>query len=180
MKKIGIMLLCIFAISGCGITNNKKEEQKKENNEIVNEIEKLEIAGENEINGLFDGLLVLDDNSISSNLGLTNVHYENYIAKIPMHLDSRFYIVIKPKEKYKDAIKNRMNLYITDIEQRLTNEKENILANDLEQLNAINAKIIMVQNCLKEEYKGYLIYISSSDNNKVLNIIKSGLDKIEN
>lgn len=182
MKKIlYLSLVALVLVTGCGKSEEEKQKELKENNKnIVTNIESLEVNGINE----FKGLMVLDDNTMETELGLTQKDYENYISQVPYYLDSRLYIVIKPKEGKTDRIKRQIDLYISNITQRLEMEKNNIVTTYDEQGNEIknpvdtteiDSKIAMINNMAKEEYNGYLIYVSSNSNDKILEIIKNNL-----
>ena len=78
MKKI-LILLCLILITGCSDKQeeNKYQKYEEDNKKIVEKIQNIEIDGIKE----FEGLMVLDNNTIETEMGLTINDLENYISK---------------------------------------------------------------------------------------------------
>ena len=153
MKKvlIGIIVLVsIFFISGC---NDKKTEEKIDKTaKVDNNInEKLSSIKD------FSNLDVLNDNTLETQLGINRDFVISHSIRIDLYGNTDyFYIVIKPKEEYKEIIQNAVQLYINRSIEESDNKE-------------------IYNNVLKKEYKDYYIYVLSSDNNSVYNIIENNL-----
>lgn len=153
MKKvlIGIIvLMSIFFISGC---NDKKTEEKIDKTaKVDNNInEKLSSIKD------FSNLDVLNDNTLETQLGINRDFVISHSVRIDLYGNTDyFYIVIKPKEEYKEIVQNAVQLYINRSIEESDNKE-------------------IYNNVLKKEYKDYYIYVLSSDNNSVYNIIENNL-----
>lgn len=153
MKKvlIGIIvLMSIFFISGC---NDKKAEEKIDKTaKVDNNInEKLSSIKD------FSNLDVLNDNTLETQLGINRDFVISHSVRIDLYGNTDyFYIVIKPKEEYKEIVQNAVQLYINRSIEESDNKE-------------------IYNNVLKKEYKDYYIYVLSSDNNSVYNIIENNL-----
>lgn len=183
MKKtllVGLVgLIAVTGAVGCG---NKEEKQQENNNALVDKIQDLQTDGDIKE---FEGLMVLNENTIQSEMGLTKDDLDNFIAQVPYptgDVDSKIYLVLKPAKGKEDRVKKLVGLYIDSIKTRLesklpmTEENEEELSEEEKaQRDSVKKSIDMISNVMTEEYKGYLIYISSSDNDKVLSTIKKGL-----
>ena len=66
-------------------------------------------------------------------------------------------MIVKPNEGKEDVVKEAINTYMTNLESQM----EFYLVDQYE----------LVKNRLEKEYGGYLIYIVSTDNDKVYNSI---------
>ena len=153
MKKvlIGIIvLMSIFFISGC---NDKKTEEKIDKTaKVDNNInEKLSSIKD------FSNLDVLNDNTLETQLGINRDIVISHSIRIDLYGNTDyFYIVIKPKKEYKEIVQNAVQLYINRSVEESDNKE-------------------IYNNVLKKEYKDYYIYVLSSDNNSVYNIIENNL-----
>lgn len=158
MKKIVIVLALILLVTGCGSKEAKTVEEKhgKENKEITESLKKLEFGTEEE--KYFDNLMILDSNTIRTELGIREERVENYVAAVSYERNGNYYIAIKPKEEWKDYVKNALDLYTKTLKEQATEETKKIL-----------------DNSINTEINGYYVYISSNDNDKVLSILKSKL-----
>lgn len=153
MKKvlIGIIvLMSIFFISGC---NDKKTEEKIDKTaKVDNNInEKLSSIKD------FSNLDVLNDNTLETQLGINRDFVISHSIRIDLYGNTDyFYIVIKPKKEYKEIVQNAVQLYINRSVEESDNKE-------------------IYNNVLEKEYKDYYIYVLSSDNNSVYNIIENNL-----
>ena len=153
MKKvlIGIIvLMSIFFISGC---NDKKTEEKIDKTaKVDNNInEKLSSIKD------FSNLDVLNDNTLETQLGINRDFVISHSIRIDLYGNTDyFYIVIKPKKEYKEIVQNAVQLYINRSIEESDNKE-------------------IYNNVLEKEYKDYYIYVLSSDNNSVYNIIENNL-----
>lgn len=178
MKKILLTLfVTLFILTGCGKTVEEKRESKygNQNNEISNSLANLQIGKD----GLesFKDLMILDDNTLGTELGLTLNDVENYIAAVPTALDSRLYIIIKPKSGSEEKVKKAISIYFDNIEQRL-GDGTSLGDNATEEEKKLQEeKIKMVQNHLEKQVNGYYVYIISSDNDAVFKVVENNLKK---
>lgn len=156
MKKIIIViLLTIGIITGCK-EKTIEDTYGKTNDEIKQELKTLTF-GEEE-SKYFDDLMILDSNTLRTELGIREERVENYIAAVSYERNGNYYIVIKPKEEYKEKVKSALELYTSVLKDGATEEAKQIL-----------------DKSINTEINGYYVYISSQDNEKVLNIIKDKL-----
>lgn len=142
--------MSIFFISGC---NDKKTEEKIDKTaKVDNNInEKLSSIKD------FSNLDVLNDNTLETQLGINRDFVISHSVRIDLYGNTDyFYIVIKPKEEYKEIVQNAVQLYINRSIEESDNKE-------------------IYNNVLKKEYKDYYIYVLSSDNNSVYNIIENNL-----
>ena len=167
MKKF-LVVATVFLLALTGCKNKSEKIQSKygdQNKDVVNSLndtkdEKL----------YFADLMVLDDNTLQTQFGLTVDEVENYVGAVPYILDSRFYVAIKPTSESKDKVKRMLKSYAANLEQRLSD-----LVTDEDEES--KAKLEMIKNHMEKEVNGYYVYISSSDNEKVLKIIEKKLEK---
>ena len=108
---------------------------------------------------VFNNLVPVQDEMIESTLGIKKDTYSEILMKVPMMIiQSNMYIIIKPEDGKKDDVKKAIDQYMTNLEEQW----KTYLPDQYE----------LVKNRKYEEYGGYLIYIVSSDNDKVLETIK--------
>lgn len=175
-------ILVVGVATGCG-KDAKKQEEK--HNSLVETVSQLQTNGETKE---FEGLIKINLQTLESHTGLNANDVEEAFGQLPAGVDSSFYLVIKPKSgnsKFggtnKDRVKTLVGNYISSLKTRLgselpvTNEEEEVDETEKARREAIQKKITMLDNVKIEETKGYIIYISSSDNAKVLSAIKKGL-----
>lgn len=171
-----------------GATGCKKDEKKVEekNNAIVEKISNLATNGDQKE---FEGMMVINFQTLRSHTGVSEEDAEVALGQLPTEVDSTFYLAIKPKSgkskfgnTYKERVKELVGNYIDSLKQRIsgelpmaTGEDEEISDEEKARRAEIQKKVDMLNNMKIEEYKGYIIYVSSSDNAKVLSEIKKGL-----
>lgn len=156
MKKIIIVLLItIGIIIGCK-EKTIEETYGKQNDEIKEELKTLTFGEEEK--KYFNDLMILNSNTLITELGIREEQVENYIAAVSYERNGNYYIIIKPKEEYKERIKSALEIYTSVLKNGATEEAKQIL-----------------DKSINTEINGYYVYISSQDNEKVLNIIKDKL-----
>ena len=126
--------------------------------------------------------MVLDNNTLETQFGLTVNDVDNYVAQVSYELDARMYLAFKPAEGKEERVKKLVGLYIDSVKTRLEMEKNNMVPTTNEagetiepDTSYIDKQINMIDNMLIEEYNGYLIYISSSSNDLILSKLKDSL-----
>ena len=110
---------------------------------------------------VFNIMKDLKKEDIEKELKVSDADYDEALVKTPMVVksDTCGYVIFKPKnQSSKEKIKNLMEDYYKGLEAKWQNNEDNRT---------------LVQNRYFEEYKGYLIYIVSHDNNLVLQLLKS-------
>ena len=109
---------------------------------------------------VFNILQDLKKDDIAEVLKISDSDYDEALVKMPMlRSDTCGYVIFKPTNPSSKAkIKNLMNDYYNGLESKWQNNGENKN---------------LVQNRYFEEYKGYLIYIVSRDNDLVIQLLKS-------
>ena len=110
---------------------------------------------------MFQSYMNLSEDMIEYTLGITKTQYSDILVKMVMTEDSNIFIMVKPNDGEKDNIKNTIDTYMSDYESALELTKDE----NPEQYE-------MIKNCTYEEYEGYLIWVVSPDNNKVLQAVK--------
>ena len=128
----------------------------KSNNDLV-VVSKIKQSQQRVFNIMKD----LKKDDIEKELKISDSDYEEALVKTPMVVksDTCGYIVIKPKnQSSKEKIKNLIDDYYKGLEAKWQNNEENRK---------------LVQNRYFEEYKGYLIYVVSHDNNLAIQLMKS-------
>lgn len=153
-KLMGILiLLTTICLTGCS-SSNVKLNLTKIDEEILN------LTNDNfNMAGVIDKLECSDCTTFTNmediydledTFGLSNDDVEMSIVRYNKETDE-FYMVLKPYEEGKENIKTTMKDYFDDNN---------------------------ITNSLESEYNDHLIYIVSSDNNKVLDAIKSSKETI--
>ena len=156
MKKIIIVLLItIGIITGCK-EKTIEETHGKQTEEIKEELKTLTFGEEEK--KYFNDLMILSSNTLRTELGIREEQVENYIAALSYERNGNYYIIIKPKKEYKERIKSALEIYTSVLKDGATEEAKQIL-----------------DKSINTEINGYYVYISSQDNEKVLNIIKDKL-----
>ena len=107
MKKIVlslIMVLLLLGIStGCK-NSNIEDKEVKINKELNNKIEETSI---------FEGLDILNDNTLETQLGINRNFVESHAVGISMYGNTKkLYMIIKTKEENKKIVKQALDLYI--------------------------------------------------------------------
>lgn len=184
MKKVLLVaLVSALALTGCGKKEeaDKFEKYEKDNQATVEDVKNIQLDdGTKE----FENMMVLDNNTLETQFGLTVSDVDNYVAQVSYELDARMYVAIKPANGKTDKVKKMMGLYIDSVQTRLEMEKNSLQpstsVNEAGQTvevpadtTFLDSQINMIKNYHFEEYNGYLIYVSSSSNQKIVDIIKS-------
>lgn len=124
----------------------------KDNNKVLDIIKKTS-------NPVFGMMSEVTKDNMKDILGLEANKTEEFLMMMPMMVvNSNTYIIVKPSAGEKENVKATIDKYMEKLE-----EQWKIYLPDQYQL---------VKNRKYEEYGEYLIYIVSSDNDKVLNEIK--------
>ncbi len=156
MKKIVIVLIITLMLTGCGKVKTIEEKYGKENAKIKEELKELTFGSEEK--KYFSDLMILDSNTLRTELGIREEKVENYIAAVSYEKNGNYYIIIKPKDDEKEYVKNALDSYAEHL--------KNIADKTANQL---------LDKSVSDEINGYYVYISSNDNEKVLSIIKDKL-----
>ena len=162
MKRVIIvsisMLLVLGLVTGCGCNKKVNEKKKSKTNIKINNLIEEEVIKMND--EIMNSLLSLDENLLLTQFGLKTEEVEYYVAKIPEYNDikPRFYIAIKPTNNSKNKVKKALDMYVENLKIKTDEDSQK-----------------NYENVLKQEYNGYYIYILSSNNEKVYEIIKNNL-----
>ena len=99
-KVLLLVLIPILVLTGCGKEEDKFE---KNNKAIIENIKGIELEdGTNE----FQKMMVLDDNTLETQFGISISDVDNYVAQVSYELDARMYVAIKPADGKIDKVKN--------------------------------------------------------------------------
>lgn len=148
MKKISVCLICLLFVSGCG--NDTK----------------VDIDDKIDSENLISNMQVIDDNMLKTEFGINVDNVIDYSSGINMVSDD-IYVALKPKKGKEELIKNSLDNYFLNLETQYIEYEDDIVIE--------NEKYNKIKNRYYEEYNGYYIYIVSSNNDKVLDIIKNNL-----
>ena len=117
----------------------------------------LEILKNEGYQTLFSGLTVVQDEMLNI-VGLTKEDLSEYVITIPSFIvSSQCYMVVKPAEGKEDKVKEALDNYFTKEEQKWS--------------TYLPAEYEIIKNRKFEKIGKYLVYIVSTDNNKVLETI---------
>ena len=130
MKKIVlslIMVLLLLGIStGCK-NSNIEDKEVKINKELNNKIEETSI---------FEGLDILNDNTLETQLGINRNFVESHAVGISMYGNTKkLYMIIKPKEENKKIVKQALDLYIERKTEEALEEDKKLYENVLNEIN---------------------------------------------
>lgn len=116
---------------------------------------------------LFGSLMQIDDSLLKDQFDINPTDLDAYLIATPMTMvqTSSFYI-LKPASGKKDEVKEKMDKYMSNLEETW----KTYLPEQYE----------LVKNRKEVTYGDYLIYIISSDNDKVFEIIKNAEISEEN
>ena len=184
-KTLLVAVAALTLLTGCGKDKEKDKFEKYEesNNQVVSDVKDIILEdGSNE----FANMMVLDNNTLETQFGLTINDVDNYVAQVSYELNARMYLAFKPAEGKADRVKKLVELYIDSVKTRLQMEKDNMqpttTTNEAGETvtvqpdtTHIDEQLNMIENMVREEYNGYLIYIASSSNDQILTKLKASL-----
>ncbi len=158
------------------VDNLKKDETEQEvisklNNYILREeddyIMALASSNQDELlqiirnskNPIFANMMEIPVESIEDTLGIKEDQVEEFLMATPMMIvRSDTYIIIKPSEGNKEAVKEKIDEYMSNLETQWE--------------TYLPAQYELVKNRLEKELGDYLIYVVSIDNDLVYKTIK--------
>lgn len=109
---------------------------------------------------VFSNLMKVEDEAIEETLNIKSEQYSEILMEIPaIMVKSNMYIVVKPEKNETENVKKAIDDYMKKLEEQWA--------------TYLPDQFKLVEDRLVEEYKGYLIYIISSDNQKALETIKN-------
>ena len=170
LKKVllgGLVVVSAISLTGCKKINTENIEKKNvETNKKVSETTK---------NETIENLQLIDSNILLTSLGLEVEDVSDYVGKIPVYnrAEGTMYVAIKPAKNKKDKVKRALELYVSDLESKLTDlrtEEEKKEENEEEKRKAEELKLLKALK--KEEYKGYFIYVSGKNTDQIMKILK--------
>lgn len=125
---------------------------KDNNEEIFNSIKDLRVP-------LFGGLTQIDDEVLRTQFDINPTDLDSYLIATPMMMtQTNGYYILKPASGKENVVKEKMTTYMTNLEEQW----KTYLPDQYE----------LVKNRKEVTYGDYLIYIISSDNDKVFEEIK--------
>lgn len=161
-----VITISAVALTGCKVNTEKVEDKNVDTNKKISETTKSEVI---------EGLQLLDSNILLTSLGLEVEDVTDYVGKIPVYNrpEGTMYVAIKPAKGKKDKVKRALDLYVSDLESKLTdNTPEGVEQEETEETKARAAELKLIKDITKEEYKGYYIYVSGANKDSVLKILK--------
>lgn len=157
MKKLVLSLMSILLVVGLvtGCKNKKENKEAKTDNELNKKLESIKIEETN----IFEGLDILNDNTLETQIGINRNYVESHAIGISMYGNTKkLYMIVKPKKENKKIVKQALDLYIErKLEDAPKEDKE------------------LYEKALKQEYNGYYVYIVSNNNEEIFNKLKEYL-----
>lgn len=109
---------------------------------------------------LFSNLMKLDNETVESTLNIKKEQYTEILMEMPaIIVKSNMYVIVKPTNGEKENVKNALDTYMKNLEEQWA--------------TYLPEQYELVKNRAYEEYGGYLIYVVSTNNEKVIEIIKN-------
>lgn len=158
MKKIMLVLLSFLCLTGC--SKEATDGDKKLNLENTRkDLLALEIEGEMP----FSEEANINNLETMQNYGLDKNLLEEYLVYIPESIvKADMYLIVKVNDENKAVVEYQIN----DLFDNMNNAYKNYYPEE--------AKLL--EDRLEKEVSGYLVYIISDDNEKVLETIKNNLE----
>ncbi|MEG0826046.1 MAG: DUF4358 domain-containing protein [Bacilli bacterium] len=123
------------------------------NEELFNKVKEAKMP-------IFGAMMAITGENIETTLGLTSDMYDEFVMEMPMMIvNSNTYIIVKPKSGKSDIVKEKINAYMVKLEEQWK--------------SYLPAQYELVKNRKVEKIGDYLVYVVSSNNNKVVETIKS-------
>lgn len=145
MKKILLSLICFLCVIGCGVKNNKLDLKKVEQTLSSSEY--------------FPNHEVVDTDTISNRYSIDVSKFdETLMLSSTKYDDASIVFIAHPSN---ESTKKEFENFIDSYNSQWVG------------MNYFPEQKELVENGLYTTYNGYLIYIVSSDNDKVLNMIKN-------
>jgi len=144
MKKVLILLICMFLITGCG-GNNKEELANIDTTKVAKKLETI---------SYFNNDSSLNDEDLIKGYGIDTKIISEYAIYISSAVkDPSMYIVAKPVEGKESILKFQI---------------KEMFSKYLSSYSGYYPEAVpMIENRLEKEYNGYLIYIVSNDNETI-------------
>lgn len=158
LKVLFIMIIAVCVLSGCGSSETPSSSKTLDINTAKSSISSLKIG---DTSPFSDESNINNSDSIET-YGLDTSLLEEYAIYLPSAVvNASMYIIAKPKDGEESVVKYQ----IKDLFEKYYNAYNGYYPKE--------AKLI--ENRMEKELNGYLIYIVSSDNDKVYNTIKENL-----
>ena len=158
LKVLFIMIIGVCVLSGCGSNKTSSSSKVLDINSAKSSISSLKIG---DTSPFSDKSNINNSDSIET-YGLDTSLLEDYAIYLPSAVvNASMYIIAKPKNGEESVVKYQ----IKDLFEKYYNAYNGYYPKE--------AKLI--ENRMEKELNGYLIYIVSSDNDKVYNTIKENL-----
>ena len=158
LKVLFIMIIGVCVLSGCGSSDTPSSSKALDINSAKSSISSLKIG---DTTPFSDESNINNSDSIET-YGLDTSLLDEYVIYLPSAVvNSSMYIIAKPKNGEESVVKYQ----VKDLFEKYYNAYNGYYPKE--------AKLI--ENRMEKELNGYLIYIVSSDNDKVYNAIKENL-----
>lgn len=188
MKKIIILsMIIVLTLTGCNKNNTQDVNQNykpfEPSGKYVKDekFKKYETMNEEIIEGLngiaieeekpYSSLKTLDDNSIETEFGLNITDFINYVIKVPQYgiVDSTYCIIYKSESGKEERIEKRIGAYFKSKKSLMESDIQ--LEND-EYKSPYKDDLEILNNMTTTEINGYKVYVSSKNNELVINTLK--------
>lgn len=163
-----LLLMCIFVFKKKDINTVDIENKNVDTNNKISSISETKTV---------DSLQLIDSNILLTSLGIEKNEVSDYIGKIPEYNNPKgtLYLAIKPVDKKNELVKKYLEVYVNSLKQKLENKLNDLSLEDtsLEIVKKqLQDEINYLNEMIKEEYKGYYIYVSGTDKSEILKLLK--------
>lgn len=157
MKKLIFILFALYLVTGCG---NRSNGLKLDLEDIAKRVDELTYLVDDSEVVMFDRNQHMTGEVLLNKYDFDTSDMEEFVISMPTMLDSAsMYMIVKVKNGKEQSVKKEIDEFFNKYEQQWG-------------LGYAPLEEKRIQDRLETTYEGYLIYIISSDNDKVLSEVK--------
>lgn len=157
MKKLIFILFALCLVTGCG---NRSNGLKLDLDDIAKRVDELTYLVDDSEVVMFDRNQHMTGEVLLNKYDFDTSDMEEFVISMPTMLDSAsMYMIVKVKNGKEQSVKKEIDEFFNKYEQQWG-------------LGYAPLEEKRIQDRLETTYEGYLIYIISSDNDKVLSEVK--------
>lgn len=157
LKKLIFILFALCLVTGCG---NRSNGLKLDLDDIAKRVDELTYLVDDSEVVMFDRNQHMTGEVLLNKYDFDTSDMEEFVISMPTMLDSAsMYMIVKVKNGKEQSVKKEIDEFFNKYEQQWG-------------LGYAPLEEKRIQDRLETTYEGYLIYIISSDNDKVLSEVK--------